>query len=59
MRNSCDSWKAAWTAVVSARADSSECPNGFSTTMRDRGVFAPIDASDATIVGKLPGGTAR
>ena len=42
MRNTCDSSKAVWISAVSAFAESSECPNGFSTTMRELAVLAPM-----------------
>jgi hypothetical protein len=35
MRKTCCSANAVWISADSACADSSECPNGFSTTMRE------------------------
>ena len=59
MRKTCGSANAVWISADSACADSSECPNGFSTTMRESGVLAPIAARLCTMVGNAPGGTAR
>ena len=59
MRNSCCSSKAVWISAESAFAESRECPNGFSTTMRESAVFARSRPGPFTIVGNVDGGTAR
>ena len=59
MRNSCDSPKDSWIVSVSARDDSRECPNGFSTTIPEPGVLAPMLPIAFAITGKALEGTAR
>ena len=53
------SLNASWIVSVSARDDSRECPNGFSTTMPEPGVLAPMSPMAFEITGNAPEGTAR
>ena len=59
MRKMRDSSNTACRRSVSSRAEASEWPKGFSTTMRLRLVAQPAAPMPSAIVAKYSGGVAR
>ena len=59
MRYSCDSSRYWWTSSLSARAEVTSWPNGFSTTTRAPPFVSPASASPLTTLPNRNGGISR